>query len=241
MEFVNISKIHPSWDAFFTEEIMGYLKQIESSISGPVNPLPENVLRFAQQPLSEVKVIILGQDTYPAAGVATGRAFEVGGLESWETPFRQTSLRHILQSIYSAYTGESAYTKFSDIKPKLSSDFKILPPNKLFVSWSEQGVLLLNAALTCEIGKPGSHSELWFPFITKLLRFISLNCPNAYVFLWGTHAKQFRSVFTTQNVYESRHPMMCSAKYSDDFLKFEGFKDTMHIIDWRGLTSDTQF
>ena len=230
MKNILTDKIHPSWAEFFSPDIMALLSQIDQTISLPCNPAPENILRFAQQPLDEVKVLILGQDTYPAPGVATGRAFEVGGLTDWKKPFRQISLKHIVQCLYGTYIGESAYIKYSQIP----EDFPILPPDRLFESWVNQGVLLLNAALTCQHGVPGSHSELWAPFMERLLPYIDKTRPELTVFLWGSVAKSFSPLFQTARVYQCRHPMMCSSKYPDDFLKFQGFKDTMDIINWLG-------
>lgn len=230
MQHISLSAIHPSWDAFFTPEIISLLEHIDRSLTLPCNPAPQNVLRFASQPLPEVKVLILGQDTYPTPGAATGRAFEVGGLTSWKQPFRQISLKHIVQCLYGTYTEESPYTSFS----KIPQSFPILPPHQLFESWAAQGVLLLNAALTCQHGKPGSHSELWAPFTGQLLPYIDRNVPGLTVFLWGSSAQSFAPLFQTARIYQCRHPMMCSQKYPDDFLKFTGFRETMQEINWLG-------
>lgn len=230
MRNVRTDLIHPSWDDFFDEDTMSLLAYIDQNISLPCNPGPEHVLRFAQQPLDSAKVLILGQDTYPAPGVATGRAFEVGGLINWTDPFRQVSLKHIVQCIYETYTQNSAYTPFSQAIKNLP----ILAPNKLFENWTQQGVLLLNAALTCENNKPGSHSELWKPFTERLLKYLNQTKPGLIVFLWGSVAQAFSPLLTTAKVYQCRHPMMCSPKYEDDFLKFQGFRETASIINWLG-------
>lgn len=44
--------------------------------------------------------------------------------------------------------------------------FPILPPPALFDHWERQGVLMLNASLTCRLNAPGSHREVWLPFTT---------------------------------------------------------------------------
>ena len=124
MKNIRTDLIHPSWDGFFSPDIMALLAHIDQEISTPCNPSPENVLRFAQQPLDEVKVLILGQDTYPAPGVATGRAFEVGGLTDWNSPFRQISLKHIIQCLYGTYTAGSPYVPFS----RIIMGYPITPP-----------------------------------------------------------------------------------------------------------------
>ncbi len=218
MNYIKLEQIHPSWAEFFTPEILGILEGIDGEMTGACNPSPAAVLRFAQQPLDEVKVLILGQDTYPAAGVATGRAFEVGGLTSWQEKFQQVSLKNIVRRLYGDFTGGDGYTKITAINPEIASGaFPILPPDALFQSWANQGVLLLNTALTCRVGEAGSHAKIWVPFTEKLLDFIAGARPEIHVFLWGNYAQKFQSSFPTQTLHISRHPMLCSVKYEDDF------------------------
>ncbi len=235
MNYITLEGVHPSWQPFFTPQVMEILGEIDGGMEGECNPNPTAVLRFAQQPLEEVKVLILGQDTYPAKGVATGRAFEVGGLHSWHSPYRQVSLKNIVRRLYGDYTGESGYTPMAQVKEAMErGEFPILPPDALFERWAEQGVLLLNTALSCRVGEPASHAHLWVPFTEKLLAFVAEARPQMHVFLWGSYAKGFEGSFPTQTIHSSRHPMMCSEKYEDDFLKFDGFGATKSLIQWLG-------
>ena len=59
------------------------------------------------------------------------------------------------------------------------------------ISWANQGVLLLNSALTVEEGKPGSHSLLWRPFIKTFLRNMSLARPDIIYVFFGKEAQSF--------------------------------------------------
>ncbi len=236
MRNITMDWVHPSWRPFFTAEILHLLEDIDQGMTGVCNPEPSAVLRFAQQPLEEVQVLILGQDTYPALGVATGRAFEVGGLTSWHSPCPQNSLRSIIRRLYADHSGKNPYD--SDMKTVREAitwgEFPVLDPDLLFDSWAEQGVLLLNTALSCQAGKAGSHVSIWKPFAQQLLAFIAIHCPHIHVFLWGSFAQGFASVFSTQTIHMCRHPMLCSVKYEDDFLKFTGFQETSHLIRWMG-------
>ena len=236
MKNIMIPNYHQSW-ALFIDKYTEELEKIDKLIDGDdYNPLPENVLRFLFTPVDEIKVVILGQDTYPQKGVATGRSFEVGGLKDWTVWYRQVSLKHIVQNIYGCYTGESPYTNYTEIQKKIKSgEFKILPPNQIFDSWNEQGVLCLNAALTCRVGEPGSHSEYWAKFTEGLIDFISENNQDVKWFLWGSKAKEFQPLIKNGKIYASRHPMMCSEEYYNDFLKNPCFKETMDIINWLGI------
>lgn len=171
--------------------------------------------------------------------VPTGRSFEVGNLSSWSDKFRQVSLKNIVRLLHKNYNNIEDYSKikkFSDIQKEIESgSFKILPPNKLFDSWEEQGVLCLNVYPTCEIGKPGSHKDIWHNFSIKLLNYISTTNPDISWFLWGKEAISHKEYILSGKIIESRHPMMCSVKYEDDFLKSNCFKDTMDKINWLGV------
>ena len=229
---------HPSWNNFLTDSIILELETIERKIGSNINPAPENVLRFMKCNLYDIKVVILGQDPYPETGRATGRAFEVGDLTSWNQKFRQVSLKNIIRLIYKNYNGISEYSdikKFSEIQIEIKEGkFSILPPHKIFKSWEKQGVLLLNTYLSVEAGITGSHISIWQKFSEELLKFISDENRNISWFLWGRMAEEKKQFIKYGKYYISRHPMMCSELYEDDFLRSDCFKDTMDIINWKG-------
>ncbi|MDL4840916.1 uracil-DNA glycosylase [Aquibacillus rhizosphaerae] len=233
------NNIHPSWNSFLTEEIISNVDKIERTISTDYNPTdPQQILRFLSIDLNKVKVIWLGQDVYPAKGVATGRSFEVGGLNKWDQTFRQVSVKNIIRLIHKNFYGISDYDQiknFNDIKKDIATNhFNILPPNRWFDSLEQQGVLFLNTSFTCQVGKANSHSRIWQEFSKQVLNYISIKRPDIIWFLWGNQAKQNKQHIKQGVFYESRHPMMCSKKYKDDFLKSECFLETWDIIDWLG-------
>jgi len=230
--------IHNSWNDFLTKEIVEELNNIEQRIGTNINPEKSSVLRFLQCDLKNIKATILGQDPYPEKGRATGRAFEVGDLHSWNDKFRQVSLKNIIRLIHKGYNNINDYKdikKFSEIQEEIKAGtFKVLPPNEIFSSWEKQGVLLLNTYLSVEAGITGSHIAIWEPFNTKLLDFISNENKNINWFLWGKQAEDKKKYIKNGTFYISRHPMMCSEKYEDDFLKNNCFKETKDIINWLG-------
>lgn len=127
----------------------------------------EIIFRVFQQSVSNINVVILGQDPYPRPGDATGYSFA-------KRPGRPepVSLRNIKQEVRS-----------SDIdNVNLSGDIDLS-------TWVEQGVFLLNTALTVETGRAGSHLQYWRPFMQKVVRFISKKNPTIWV-LWGKKAQQ---------------------------------------------------
>lgn len=235
----SLDNIDNSWNDFLSSELVTLLKNIEKNIlesKQKFTPDTEKVLKFLKVPLADVKVIILGQDPYPQDGVATGRAFEVGTLKSWNDKFSNISLKNIIRAIYFAYNNE--YLKYSEIKDKIGKTFLLKPPYELFVEWEKQGVLLLNTSFTCEVGKSNSHEKYWNAFTLSLLKYISKANPHIIWFLWGNNAKSIVADINIEKKIESMHPMMCYKKQGrdDDFLfgKINAFKETMSLIDWLG-------
>ncbi|NOR74654.1 MAG: uracil-DNA glycosylase [Draconibacterium sp.] len=232
----NIS-VHPDWNPFLSKEILDLILQIESDIStNEFTPSSEKVLRFLEIPLSTVKVVIVGQDPYPQAGAATGRAFEVGILKSWSEPFRNVSLKNILRTLYKAYTGE--IINYNKLKEKLDNEFPLLAPYKLFKHWEKQGILLINTSFTCELGIPGSHKKIWEKFSEELLNYINNTNVSITWFLWGNHAIEATRNLNLNNKILSQHPMMCYKKEGRDtdflFGKINCFEQLINEIDWTG-------
>ena len=229
--------VHSSWKPFLTKEILEKLDGIERKIGVNYNPdRPEVILRFLTTDLLKVKVIWLGQDVYPMKGAATGRAFEVGGLADWAKPFRQVSLKNILRLVHKQYNGIERYEDikpFSEVKKEIASGrFPVPDPPEWFDSLERQGVLFLNTSFTCEPGKPNSHKHIWNEFSREVLGYISAVRPDCIWFLWGKEAIAMKAFIPEGEFFESRHPMMCSGKYPDDFLKFTGFERTSQMIKW---------
>ncbi|MBP3952735.1 uracil-DNA glycosylase [Bacillus suaedae] len=232
-------QIHESWVPFLTKARQEEIAEIEQKIGDNYNPTdPSVILRFLTVNLDQVSVVWLGQDVYPMEGVATGRAFEVGGLASWNRPFRQVSLKNIIRLIHKTTNDIANYEEiksFKEIQKELEEKrFSLAAPNKWFNKLEEQGVLFLNTSFTCEVGIPNSHKDIWANFSQAVLQYISNRNPNIIWFLWGKEAISNKQYIKAGIFYESRHPMMCSSKYPDDFLKFEGFKATKEKIDWLG-------
>jgi len=242
--FLKTLKIHADWEDFLTMEVRQIIFGIEKEIL-PENftPRAEKVLRFLTLPLSRARIVIVGQDPYPQPGVATGRAFEVGSLKSWNEPFSNISLKNILRAVYKAYSGQ--VVKFNDLRTKFDNEFPVLPPNRLFEHWEGQGVFLLNTSFTCSEGQPGSHKKIWEEFSRLLFSFIGEKNKDIVWFLWGAHAVEAASHLFAVKTIILQHPMMCFDKpgKDDDFLYgkincFEAFKNE---IDWTGFSFKNEF
>lgn len=230
---IECGSFHKGWTPLI-DRILPELQKIESIITrGQYNPAPQNVLRFLDSDPAAISVVILGQDPYPDPAAATGRAFEVGTLTSWNAPFRQTSLKNIVRVLFRDYTGNEL--TFSSIKEEIAaSRFPVLPPRELFASWDSQGVLLLNTALTCETGNPGSHAELWENVTPEIIRFICATSPAAHWFIWGGHAESYTTHITRGTLHRSSHPAARDMSGENAFLKTTCFQNTADRVRWLG-------
>jgi uracil-DNA glycosylase len=154
-------------------------------------PLKYAFRAFEECPTSDLKVVIIGQDPYPHFGVADGIAFSCG-----LTGKPQPSLKNLFEAIeQTAYQGYPTH-----MDPDLSR-------------WSQQGVLLLNTALTTQVDKVGTHYDIWKDFIMYVLDMLSLTNSGLIFILLGAKAQELESVIG-QNHYilKASHP--ASAAYT---------------------------
>jgi uracil-DNA glycosylase len=142
---------------------------------------------FTHCKYNDVKVIFIGQDPYPQVGVADGISFSCS-----YTMKEQPSLRHIFNSLEKQYPG---YNRNPDL-----------------TRWSEQGVLMLNTALTVEINKIGSHYSLWRSFTEHLLKSISTEKSQLIVVLLGKKAQEWKKYLTNHIIIEVEHPAAAAYK-----------------------------
>src|SRR5690606_32252293 len=152
-------KIEPSWKAVlkheftkpYFEQIVHFLKteKMAGKTIYPPGPLIFNA--FEQTPFDTVKVVLLGQDPYHGPGQAHGLCFSV---QDGITP--PPSLINI----------------FKEIQSDIGIQMPLGKGN--LTHWAQQGVLLLNAALTVRANEPFSHSKIgWAVFTDAVIQKIS--------------------------------------------------------------------
>lgn len=167
-----IENIHKDWfpviNLLYQEPLKELIENILPDIS--FQPKKENIFNVFQMSLNNIKVVILGQDPYPTPGDTIGRAFAVS--ENTKIP---VSLRNISQELENEGLKESH--NFDN-------------PWKTLEHWQEQGVFLLNTALTVETGKAGSHLKYWQEFTKRVISYIAHNQPCIWI-LWGKKAEAF--------------------------------------------------
>lgn len=153
----------------------GKVKLLESFLTNEIKsgriikPDLENVFRSINLCLPACQVVILGQDPYPAPGVADGLAFSSRG----PGPL-PPSLKNIFKEI--------SFSIYHKHMPVRHGDLTL---------WADQGVLLLNTVLT--VGeRPMSHADVGWEHITKKILEVVIAEPTPKVFLiWGKAAKEF--------------------------------------------------
>ena len=160
-------------------------------------PLKQVFSAFMNCPYDKTKVIILGQDPYPQIGVADGIAFSCGNTKKPEA-----SLRYIFHAVNdTVYEGKK--------------DVAIFDPD--LRRWSNQGVLLLNTALTTEINKIGKHFDIWQPFIAYLVDMLNTSY-NDYVWVFmGRKAQDYEDL--VDNVLNNTVLLQCSHPASAAYAK----------------------
>jgi uracil-DNA glycosylase len=149
---------------------------------------------FTECPYDQTNVVILGQDPYPHMGVADGIAFSCS-----RTGKAQPSLQYIF--------GAVKHTVYPHVPSVLTHEM-----DTDLSRWSKQGVLLLNSALTCQIGKVGSHYDRWKDFIIYLIDVMNFTKPGTIFVLLGKKAQEYQSLIMPQHtVLSASHP--ASAAY----------------------------
>lgn len=169
---------------------MKVMRWIQTLDDSNICPSKKNIFRaFQLCPLKDCRVIILSQDPYPQKGVATGVLFG----NSKETP--ENLLSPSLQIIKECVINYEI--------PHGPIDFDIT-----LESWAKQGVLLINSAFTCKVGKVGSHLNIWKPFTSKLLRNISTKNSGLVFVLFGRQAQSFKPYINSNGnkIIEAYHP-----------------------------------
>lgn len=154
----------------------------------------------------DCKIVFVGQDPYPQKGVATGLLF---GNNDGKKPI-SPSLNIIKQARDEYFKSTKSLFHSSSYSYTSSSYDRIYSPMDLTLeSWAKQGILLLNTSLTCEVGKIGSHSMMWRPFMSKFFRNLSMNEPGLIYVFFGSQAKTFQHWIIKNRksyVFSAEHP-----------------------------------
>lgn len=155
-------------------------------------PAGEKVFAAFRRPLAEVRVLIVGQDPYPTPGHPIGLSFAV-----------DRAVRPLPRSLVNIYT-------------ELRDDLGVAPPaHGDLTAWADQGVMLLNRALTVTPGAPASHRNRGWEHVTAqaigaVVAQAGDGRPTAAL-LWGRDAQTLVPHLGTVPHVASAHPSPLSA------------------------------
>ncbi len=170
------------------QQVNDLLHVIETKrVTTRIFPEQSNVLRaLSMTPLSQVKVVLVGQDPYHQIGQADGLAFSSQGIPK--------SLQNIFRELQSDMGCEAPGTGRLD-------------------GWANQGVLLLNRILSVEEGKPLSHQDLgWETLTDEIIQTISSTKEFVVFVLWGAFAQKVESLIDSRHlIIKATHPSPLSA------------------------------
>ena len=212
-------KIEESWrevlqtqfDSVYFEMLTTFVRKAyqASTVYPPGSKIFE---AFNRTPFDKVKVVILGQDPYHGPNQAHGLCFSVQ--DGIQPP---PSLINIYKELQKEYGVAVNMT------------------NGNLTRWADQGVLLLNATLTVEAGKAGSHQgKGWETFTDAAIKALSDRREGLVFMLWGSYAQQKGRVIDRSKhlVLESSHPSPLSV-----YRGFDGcghFKKANQYLQSRG-------
>jgi len=191
-----------------------YTKVLEEYNTCAVYPPADDVFNaFHFTPLSEVKVVILGQDPYHGTGQAHGLCFSVN--KGIEIP---PSLVNIYQELHDDL---GCY----------------IPNNGYLEKWAKQGVLLLNTVLTVRAHAANSHRGIgWEQFTDAVIDIVSKQDRPVVYLLWGKPAQSKKRMLHNPRhlVLEAPHPSPLSAYRG--FFGCKHFSQTNAFLEEHGET-----
>jgi uracil-DNA glycosylase len=217
-------RIEPSWKQQLQEEFdKPYFEKLVTFVKDEykrahVLPLGHQIFHILNScPFEKVKVVILGQDPYPNPGQYYGVCFSVPD-------------------------GVAIPGSLSNIFKEIHQDLgKPIPTSGNLDRWVAQGVFPLNSVLTVRAHETGSHRNMgWEIFTDAVIRKLSEKRENLIFMLWGSYAKEKRSLIDTNKhlVLTTVHPSPRSAEYGffgcKHFSKANAFLHSKGIeeIDW---------
>lgn len=223
-------KIEPSWGAVlkhefdkpYFQQVVTFLKTEKAAGKTIFPPGPLIFNAFNQTPFDKVKVVIIGQDPYHGLGQAHGLSFSVpNGVKP------PPSLLNIFKEIE------------NDTGIKMPREYGNL------TRWAEQGVLLLNAALTVRANEAASHANFgWMEFTDAVIKKISDEKKGVVFLLWGKFAQEKQKLIdeTKHFILKAAHPSPFAA--DKGFFGCKHFSKTNELlvkqglepIDWKLLT-----
>jgi len=205
-------KLHQSWleplQGEFDSPYMQALRQFlvaEKQAGKRIFPKGNEWFRALDlTPLEDVRVVILGQDPYHGEGQAHGLCFSV-------------------------QPGVRTPPSLVNIYKELETDLGIPPARHGFLEhWAKQGVLLLNAVLTVQMGMAASHQGRgWEKFTDAVIRLVNARAESVVFMLWGSYAQK-KAAFVDSVDKGGRH-LVLKAVHPSPLSAYAGFFGCGHF------------
>jgi uracil-DNA glycosylase len=193
--------LQQEFDKPYFKALIGFLKNEKAAGKTIFPPGPQIFAAFDYTAFNDVRVVIIGQDPYHGQGQAHGLCFSVN---------KGIAVPPSLQNMY------------KELKTDIEG-FEI--PNHGDLShWTKQGVLMLNATLTVEKDKAGSHQgKGWEEFTDAVIKAISTQKENVVFILWGKFAQS-----KARLIDDSKHLILIAA-HPSPFSAYNGFFGCKHF------------
>jgi uracil-DNA glycosylase len=191
-------RLEPSWKARVgdwlqrpdMQALSAFLRTEKSAGKRIYPPSAKIFAALDATPFDAVEVVILGQDPYHGPGQAHGLCFSVP-------------------------PGVTVPPSLANIFAEIQRDLGIpRPDHGCLLPWAQRGVLLLNAVLTVEDGKPGSHQgKGWEGFTDHIVETLSREREGLVFLLWGSYAQAKGKLIDSRRhaVLRAPHPSPLSA------------------------------
>ena len=196
----------------FKKPYMQKLQALLEKEKKPVYPPQDQIFAALNHtPVEAVRVCIIGQDPYHAAGQAMGLAFSVP---------RGVAVPSSLRNIY------------KELASNIPT-FKV-PKHGDLTEWTTRGVLLLNTSLTVREAEAGSHAKQgWETFTDAVIQTLSLRQEPVVFLLWGKHAQdKAKKIRAHHKLLKAAHPSGLSA--SKGFFGCKHFSQCNQLLQAMG-------
>lgn len=187
---------------------------IQTSDGRTVCPASQDVFNaFKECKYSKIKVVFVLQDPYHQV-INGGRVADGLAMSCSRTGILQPSLKLV----------------YDEIDRTVGIDHR----NPDLRHWANQGVLLMNTALTVRQGMPGSHTEMWRPFTQYFLRELSGRLPKMIYVFFGSSAKSFSTSVSAGTKYHLVHPA-AAAYRGGQWDSDDVFNNINYVLGSRGV------
>lgn len=200
--------LQAEWDKPYFELLTSFVRNAyQTRQCFPPGPMIFNA--FNSCPFDQVRVVIIGQDPYHDVGQAHGLCFSV--MPGVQVP---PSLVNI-------------YKELDDEREKGLLPTETIPGSQrdgYLQHWAEQGVLLLNATLTVEAHRAGSHQgKGWEELTDAAIAALNAQRKNIVYLLWGSYAQR------KGQIVDRRQNLVLTAPHPSPLSAYRGFIGCGHF------------